>query len=211
MTTEQSPPMADREAPSRPPATEHLRLVVQRARDVSIRADGKPRGTLSHGLVVYAGFGFGPSSADPKHSSLGEATLALAARKIFELRTFGLREPHSPLLTGATETATPPAKDSGRMHLSVRDVGGGLAIVSQFTLWADCRQGNRPGFQRALPPARAQHLYEHFISLCVNEAAREPQVKLITGLFGADMEVAYINDGPVTYVFDVASAKVITL
>jgi D-tyrosyl-tRNA(Tyr) deacylase len=82
---------------------------------------------------------------------------------------------------------------SGRMNRSVVDVGGGLLIVSQFTLAADTRSGNRPGFSQAAPPQEGERLYEHFVAL-----ARKAHSPVQTGSFGADMKVSLINDGPVT-------------
>ena len=85
------------------------------------------------------------------------------------------------------------ADEAGKMNRSVQDVGGGLLIVSQFTLAADTRSGNRPGFTGAAPPALGEALYDHFVAL-----AREQHPVVATGRFGADMQVHLVNDGPVT-------------
>lgn len=84
--------------------------------------------------------------------------------------------------------------DSGRMNRSVRDIAGGLLLVPQFTLAADTRSGTRPSFSSAAPPAQAQTWFEHLVQL-----AREQHGVVATGVFGADMQVALINDGPVTF------------
>jgi D-tyrosyl-tRNA(Tyr) deacylase len=86
------------------------------------------------------------------------------------------------------------ADPAGRMNLSLTDTGGGLLLVPQFTLAADTRKGNRPGFSTAAPPAEAARLFEH---LC--EIARRHHPVVATGRFGADMQVALVNDGPVTF------------
>lgn len=176
-----------------------LRLVIQRARDVHVVADGLARGGFAHGLVVYAGFGrqiqTAPSDdASLSHSVCDEASLALAARKVFDLRTFAEE-------AGAT-------KD--RMHLSVRDIRGGVALVSQFTLWADCRKGNRPGFQMATPPEAAKQSFHRLVDHFRSAAAQTPGVTCVTGVFGADMAISCINDGPVTYLFDVAQGQILS-
>lgn len=85
------------------------------------------------------------------------------------------------------------ADEAGRMNRSVRDVGGGLLVVSQFTLAADTDSGNRPGFSRAAAPGDGQRLYDRFVSL-----ARERHGTVASGRFAADMQVALVNDGPVT-------------
>src|SRR6185369_6929179 len=85
----------------------------------------------------------------------------------------------------------------GKMNLSVQDVGGGVLVVSQFTLYGDCLKGRRPGFTAAAPPAVAEPLYEAFAT-----ALKMLGVPVATGRFGADMQVELVNDGPVTFVID---------
>jgi len=94
------------------------------------------------------------------------------------------------------------ADDAGKMNLALDAVGGALLVVSQFTLLADTESGRRPSFIRAAPPEEARRLYEHFVSL-----ARERNVKVETGEFGAMMEVDLVNDGPVTIILDSRNRK----
>ena len=94
------------------------------------------------------------------------------------------------------------ADDSGRMNLALEAVGGALLVVSQFTLLADTESGRRPSFIRAAPPEEARSLYEHFVSL-----ARQRNVKVEMGEFGASMEVDLVNDGPVTIILDSRNRK----
>jgi len=86
----------------------------------------------------------------------------------------------------------------GRLNLSLADIGGGLLIVSQFTLMADTRKGLRPSFTPAAPPGQAEHLYNHFVA-----RARERHAPVACGVFGADMQVELVNDGPVTLLLEV--------
>jgi D-aminoacyl-tRNA deacylase len=97
------------------------------------------------------------------------------------------------------------ADDQGRMNLDVRAVGGGVLLVSQFTLAADTRRGTRPGFTTAAAPERARALFEHFVT---QARAAHPQVA--TGEFGADMQVSLVNDGPVTFWLETAKASMTT-
>jgi D-tyrosyl-tRNA(Tyr) deacylase len=173
-----------------------LRLVTQRVKGLRLVADGHDRGGFEQGLVVYAGF------SGRTLGGFSEASLALAARKIFALRTFG-----SPDLGNPNDTQTQ------RMEWNVRQlpVGRGVALISQFTLWGDCRRGNRPGFQMASPPEVAKLIYHRLEDHFRSESAQDPRVPLITGIFGADMQVSYCNDGPITYVFDIVDGRIVTL
>jgi D-aminoacyl-tRNA deacylase len=106
-----------------------------------------------------------------------EAQAAWTARKIAELRIF--------------------QDDQGKMNLSVEDVGGAVLMVSQFTLYGDCRKGRRPSFVHALAPEAANPLIEHVVSLL-----RERGLQVETGVFGASMQVELVNDGPVTLLLE---------
>lgn len=145
-----------------------MRAVVQRVASARVTVDGQPVGAVDRGLLVLLGVAAGDTPAD------GE----WLAQKIAALRIF------------------PDAED--RMNRSVRDIGGGILVVSQFTLIASTRKGNRPSFNDSAPPAVAVPLYEDFVRRL--EAALGRPVA--TGRFGAMMQVALVNDGPVTLVLD---------
>jgi D-tyrosyl-tRNA(Tyr) deacylase len=137
--------------------------LLQRVASARVEVAGEVVGAIDQGLLVLV-------CAEPAD------TLAVAERmvdKILKLRIFG-------------DTV-------GRMNLGVRDVGGGLLIVSQFTLAADTSAGNRPGFAAAAPPQRAQALYQQLL-----QCAHERHAHVAAGRFGADMQVHLVNDGPVT-------------
>ena len=144
-----------------------MRVVLQRASRAAVRVDGQTVGAIGRGFVVLAGF----APAD------GEATLAWMADKIAGLRLF--------------------ADAEGKMNLPLADVGGGLLVISQFTLYGDASKGRRPSFVDAAPPAVAEALYERFVVLL-----REKGLEVQTGRFGAMMDVELVNDGPVTLVLE---------
>ena len=125
-------------------------------------------GAIGPGLLVLAGF------APPDEA----ATLSRLARKLVQLRIF--------------------ADDAGQMNRSVLDVGGEILVISQFTLLADARKGNRPSYIGAAPPAVAEPLYRQFVALVAGLLGKP----VPTGVFGADMQVRLLNDGPVTLVLD---------
>ncbi|MDO7885260.1 D-aminoacyl-tRNA deacylase [Hymenobacter cheonanensis] len=145
-----------------------MRLVIQRVREASVTVENTITGQIGPGLLVLAGC----APAD------NEASLAWMARKLVALRIFN--------------------DDQGQMNRSVRDVGGQVLVVSQFTLLADARKGNRPSYIGAAPPAVAEPLYERFVALVAQELGQP----VPTGIFGADMQVRLLNDGPVTIVLD---------
>ena len=145
-----------------------MRLVIQRVREASVTVEGTITGEIGPGLLVLAGCA--PTD--------DEAALTWIVRKLLNLRIF--------------------SDENGQMNLSVRDVGGQVLVVSQFTLLADARKGNRPSYIGAAPPAVAEPLYERFVAL-VAAALGQP---VPTGIFGADMQVSLLNDGPVTIVLD---------
>jgi D-aminoacyl-tRNA deacylase len=146
-----------------------VKALLQRVSQASVSVDGEVAGAIDRGLVVLV-------CAEPGD---GEAEAERLARKIAALRIF--------------EDGT------GRMNLSVRDVAGSALVVSQFTLAADLRRGNRPSFTGAAPPAEAEALYERFCALLATEG-----VPVATGRFAARMQVALVNDGPVTIWLDSA-------
>ncbi|WP_316571892.1 D-aminoacyl-tRNA deacylase [Neobacillus sp. YIM B06451] len=144
-----------------------MRAVVQRSREASVRVDGEAVGEISNGLVVLLGVTHDDTEKDA----------AFLADKIANLRIY--------------------EDESGKMNLSLLDVGGDILSVSQFTLYGDCRKGRRPNFMAAAKPELANSLYEAF-----NSFLREKGIKVQTGHFGAMMDVSLINDGPVTLILD---------
>jgi D-tyrosyl-tRNA(Tyr) deacylase len=145
-----------------------MRAVVQRCRRAQVTVDGQVVGAVEQGLLVLVGAGKGD----------GDADVAYIADKIVGLRIF-------------------PDAD-GKMNLSVLDVGGGVLLVSQFTLFGDVRKGRRPAFIDALEPVAAEALYERTVA-----AVRAAGVtRVATGVFRADMQVELVNDGPVTILLD---------
>ncbi|WP_375417078.1 D-aminoacyl-tRNA deacylase [uncultured Hymenobacter sp.] len=145
-----------------------MRLVIQRVQAASVVIEGQLTGQIGPGLLVLAGFA--PTDAP--------AALVWMARKLTQLRIF--------------------PDQAGQMNRSVLDTGGQVLVVSQFTLLADARNGNRPSYAGAAPPAVAAPLYQQFVAL-VAELLGQP---VPTGIFGADMQVSLVNDGPVTIVLD---------
>lgn len=144
-----------------------MRAVVQRVSRAEVRVEGRGVGRIGAGLVTLAAFAPGD----------GEEELAWMAEKLWGLRVF-------------------PDED-GRMNVSLREVGGGLLVVSQFTLYGDVSRGRRPSFVGAASPERARALYERFVAAC--RAVGSP---VESGEFGAMMEVELVNDGPVTLIVD---------
>lgn len=145
-----------------------MRLVIQRVQAASVTVERQVVGQMGPGLLVLAGFA--PTDTP--------AALAWMARKLTQLRIF--------------------PDEQQQMNRSVLDTGGQVLVVSQFTLLADARKGNRPSYAGAAPPAVAEPLYQQFVAL-VSELLGQP---VPTGVFGADMRVSLVNDGPVTIVLD---------
>jgi D-tyrosyl-tRNA(Tyr) deacylase len=145
-----------------------MRVVLQRVHQASVSVDGRVVGAIGAGLLVLAG-----AAADDTDDDR-----AWLARKIVHLRVF--------------------ADDDGTMNRSVLDAGGGILAVSQFTLYASTRKGNRPSWSGAAPPDAARPMFDAFVAGLARELGRE----VPTGIFGADMAVALVNDGPVTIVMD---------
>lgn len=144
-----------------------MRAVIQRVSQAQVKVNGAATGTIGPGLVVLLAVG----------QEDGDGDVAYLVEKIVGLRIFRDRE--------------------GKMNLSLAQVGGQLLVISQFTLWGDCRKGRRPSFARAAAPDLAQSLYRRFLELA---AATGIQVQ--AGVFGAMMELWLVNDGPVTLLLD---------
>lgn len=144
-----------------------MRAILQRVRSASVSVDGTEVGRCRAGYLILLGVA--------PHDS--EGTARLLWDKVSHLRVF--------------------ADEAGRMNLSLVDVAGEVLVVSQFTLFADCRRGRRPSFSGAAEPSKARALYERFCSLAETDVAHVGR-----GVFGAHMEVSLINDGPVTICLD---------
>ncbi|MCI6730357.1 MAG: D-aminoacyl-tRNA deacylase [Candidatus Faecousia sp.] len=144
-----------------------MRAVVTRVKSASVTIDGQVTGEIGRGFLILLGVG-------PRDT---EAHCKYLADKILGLRVF--------------------EDENGKMNLGLEQVGGSVLVVSQFTLYGNCRKGRRPSFTEAAPPALGNELYERFLELC-REAGYPPQ----HGRFGADMQVASVNDGPVTLILD---------
>jgi D-tyrosyl-tRNA(Tyr) deacylase len=149
-----------------------MRLLLQRVSEASVTVGGNTVGSIRTGLVILAGMA----------KSDTESEVDCLLDKILGLRVF----PDS----------------SGKMNLNILDAGGSLLIVSQFTLYGDCRKGRRPSFDQAAAPGQAQALYNYFV-----EKLRRGPVPVETGIFQAMMEVHLVNQGPVTILMDTADWK----
>lgn len=147
-----------------------MRVVLQRCTRAEVRIDGQTVGHIGKGFMCLVGITEGDTTAEAN----------LLAKKVAQMRVF--------------------EDEQGKMNLALKDVGGAILSISQFTLYADCRKGNRPSFIRAARPEVAEPLYDYF-----NERLRkEYDLVVETGRFGADMKVDFINDGPVTILMDTA-------
>ncbi|MEY3342983.1 MAG: hypothetical protein RL090_667 [Bacteroidota bacterium] len=145
-----------------------MKALIQRVTKASVTIEGQVHGSIGHGLLILLGVGVDDALADAEK----------LASRIPRLRIFN--------------------DENGLMNLSCSDVGGEYLVISQFTLHADSRKGNRPSYIRAARPEQAIPLYEHFIAMLSKESARDVQ----KGVFGADMKVELLNDGPVTIMMD---------
>jgi len=144
-----------------------MKLVVQRVTHASVEVDNKIVGKINEGFLVLLGV----SPTDTRE------TADFLAEKLYNLRVF--------------------QDDEEKMNLSIKDINGELLIISQFTLYADCRKGNRPSFTDAAKPEQAEELYEYFKNKC-----REKVKKVESGIFGAHMKVDLLNNGPVTIILE---------
>ena len=144
-----------------------MKFVIQRVNHAEVKVDGETVGKIGKGFMILLGV---------ENSDTEEITDKMAD-KICKLRIF--------------------EDENGKTNLSLADVGGELLVISQFTLYADCKKGNRPSFVKAGAPDMAEHLYEHFMERCRN------YVDVVEkGQFGADMKVELLNDGPFTLMLE---------
>lgn len=144
-----------------------MKLVVQRVKNAKVEVDEKTVGSINQGFLVLLGVTHTDTKAEADY----------LVKKLCNLRVF--------------------EDENGKMNLGLKDVEGELLIVSQFTLYADCSQGNRPSFINAAKPDAANELYEYFCEKC-----KEQNIKVEKGIFGADMKVNLLNDGPVTIILE---------
>jgi D-tyrosyl-tRNA(Tyr) deacylase len=144
-----------------------MRGLIQRVSRASVSIDGQEVGAIERGILLLLGVG----------KEDDEAVAERLCDKVLDYRIFPDNE--------------------GKMNLSVRDIGGGVLVISQFTLSADTRKGLRPSFSSAAPPDQARALYEYFLG---DMTGKHPQVA--AGQFGADMQVSLVNDGPVTFLLE---------
>lgn len=145
-----------------------MRAVIQRVKKASVKVHGNITGEIGKGLLILFGAEEGDSREDFDY----------CLKKCVDLRIF--------------------SDSDGKMNLSVKDIDGEILAVSQFTLLAQIKKGNRPGFTLAMEPNKAKKVYESFCEECAKALGKETK----TGIFGADMEVSLVNDGPVTIIVD---------
>jgi len=150
-----------------------MRVVLQRVNSAEVRVSGEVSGQIERGILVLLGVETDDSRQDAEWM----------ADKIVQLRIF--------------------PDEEGKMNLDVKQAGGDILVVSQFTLFASTRKGNRPSFIRSARPEVATPLYEYFIAVLETSMGRKPQ----SGVFGAMMEVSLVNDGPVTIHIDSKSRE----
>lgn len=144
-----------------------MKIVVQRVKNAQVEVDKKIVGKIEKGFMVLLGVTHTDTKAEADY----------LVKKLCKLRVF--------------------TDENEKMNLALKDVGGELLIVSQFTLYADCTQGNRPSFINAAKPEQANELYEYFCQECEKNG-----IKVEKGIFGADMKVSLVNDGPVTIIIE---------
>lgn len=150
-----------------------MRILIQRVTSASVISNGIKTGEINQGMLILAGFEDSDTSSD----------ITYAVRKCTNLRIFD--------------------DEAGIMNLSLKDINGEILVISQFTLHAITRKGNRPSYVKAAKPERAIPLYESFIKALNEETGKDCQ----TGIFGADMKVSLVNDGPVTIWIDTKEEK----
>ena len=152
-----------------------MKALIQRVLESKLEIEGKEYSKIRKGFLVLLGITHEDTEEDMK----------VLAEKICKLRIF--------------------EDENEKMNLSIKDVGGALHIVSQFTLYADCHHGNRPSFINAAKPEYANELYEKFIKYCREDL----EMEVATGSFGADMKITLINDGPVTIMIECKDGKIL--
>ncbi len=144
-----------------------MRIVVQRVKEAACVVEGKITGSCNKGFLLFIGF----------KTSDTDQEIQKCLKKVSGLRIF--------------------EDENGKMNKSLKDVGGEILAISQFTLYADCKHGNRPSFTEAMEFNKANSMYEDFVELL-----RKEGYKVETGVFGADMKISLLNDGPVTIILD---------
>jgi D-tyrosyl-tRNA(Tyr) deacylase len=144
-----------------------MRIVLQRVKSARVDVAGQTVGSIGPGFLILLGVTQSDQHQDADY----------LADKVVQLRIF--------------------ADESGRMNRSLLEVQGALLVVSQFTLYGDCRKGRRPSFDQAAPPEQARSLYEYFV-----QRVKLSNIAVETGVFQAEMEIHLINDGPVTFILD---------
>jgi D-tyrosyl-tRNA(Tyr) deacylase len=150
-----------------------MRIVIQRVSEASVTIDGKLKGSIDKGFLILLGIEIEDNSED----------IHWLVRKLNNLRIFSDKE--------------------GKMNLSIQDVKGAFLVISQFTLHASTKKGNRPSYIKAARPEQAIPLYQKFIE----QLKKESSLQVEEGIFGADMKVGLINDGPVTIIIDSKSRE----
>ncbi len=144
-----------------------MKIVVQRVKNAQVEVEGKTVGKIKQGFLVLLGVTHGDTKEQADY----------LVKKLCNLRVF--------------------KDENDKMNLGLKDINGELLIVSQFTLYADCSNGNRPSFINAGKPEQAEELYEYFCEKC-----SENNIHVEKGIFGADMKVSLLNDGPVTIIIE---------
>lgn len=144
-----------------------MKIVIQRVKHAKVNVDNNTVGKINEGLLLFVGIG----------NNDNESIANKLVKKVCNLRIF--------------------EDENQKMNKSIKDINGELLVVSQFTLYADCKNGNRPSFTNACEPKKANEMYEYFKSKCMQE------VKVVeSGIFGADMKIELLNDGPVTIILE---------
>ena len=164
-----------------------MRFLVQRVVEAEVSVDGQIVGKIGQGLLVFIGI----NSADVEENLVSEKIADKMVKKLVGLRIF--------------------SDENGKTNLDIKSVGGQMLLISQFTLYADCRKGNRTSFVNAAAPDTANALYQYIIASCRQEMAEEgncPEEMVQEGRFGAHMKVSLVNDGPFTVMLDSSELRI---